>query len=218
MRRKENNRRKKDDNKSANHSLGGVKKNKKSKRKRSKGEEMEKEDEEELRDVRPTKKGRNKVNRKSVQSSTSSNVRSSSSSSLYKKSSLKKPLSLKKPTQKMISPFVQHVMASQGASRETLCICRGKSIAIDLLAIEGYDELRQILINHFLKKEEKEDFDDLDIAYLDEKKKCRWLSDGAKGSSKQSKSGISDMKEVDWFKFCSTVRKVFVYLRKGPVY
>jgi hypothetical protein len=35
--------------------------------------------------------------------------------------STKRSVLLKKPTQKMISPFIQHVLASQGKSRETEC-------------------------------------------------------------------------------------------------
>ena len=87
---------------------------------------------------------------------------------------------------------------------------------IDLLTVEGYDAFRECLMNIFLT-EHDEDFDDLDIAYLNEKQQCLWLSDGTKGS-KQSKNSTTSMKENDWFKFCSTVQKVFVYLRNGPRY
>lgn len=169
-------------------------------------------------DVRPPKKGRSNVSEKkksSRKSASSINLSTSSTSSMP---STKKSISLKKPTQKMISPFIQHVLASQGKSREMECTCRGKSVTIDLLTLEGYDAFRECMMDIFLTGHD-EDFDDLDIAYLDKEQRCLWLSDGSKGSKQQQqKSQNSSMKENDWFKFCSTVQKVFVYLRRGPIY
>lgn len=130
------------------------------------------------------------------------------------RNSNKKSLKLQKPTTKMISPYIQHVIASHGASRETVCVCQGRSVNIDLLTTEGYDALRETLMRMFLDETSSE-FDDIDIAYLNEKQQCRWLSDGTKGSRQQANS--SDMKEVDWVTFCEGVQKVFVYLRRGPV-
>ena len=73
-------------------------------------------------DVRPPKKGRSRSSQSRRKSALSSHLStSSSSSSSSSVTSTKRSVLLKKPTQKMISPFIQHVLASQGKSRETEC-------------------------------------------------------------------------------------------------
>ena len=73
-------------------------------------------------DVRPPKKGRSRSTQSRRKSALSSHLStSSSSSSSSSVTSTKRSVLLKKPTQKLISPFIQHVLASQGKSRETEC-------------------------------------------------------------------------------------------------
>ena len=74
-------------------------------------------------DARPSKKGRSRASQSRRKSALSSHLSRSSSSTPSSSSvtSTKRSVLLKKPTQKMISPFIQHVLASQGKSRETEC-------------------------------------------------------------------------------------------------
>ena len=72
-------------------------------------------------DARPSKKGRSRASQSRRKSALSSHLSSSSTPSSSSVTSTKRSVLLKKPTQKLISPFIQHVLASQGKSRETEC-------------------------------------------------------------------------------------------------